>query len=190
MSASPFYFQSSLLAILQLQVWLVAGTGADAADLDLNYDPTLGSYSSFTPATGWLAATNGASAGTVLVSMFDSGLGANAVATTGNGLLGTFTFALATNAQQFTASLTSASDLYYLDGNSISAPPPAPLDVTLSSLCFCAGTLILTPDGQVPVENLQAGGNVKTWRGETRRIIWIGSGRSARMVVGVVRLRQ
>jgi hypothetical protein len=43
-------------------------------------------------------------------------------------------------------------------------------------LCFCQGTLIRTPGGEVPVERLAVGDDVVTWSGQTRRITWIGVG--------------
>jgi hypothetical protein len=47
----------------------------------------------------------------------------------------------------------------------------------VQAICFCTGTLILTPDGEKPVETLRAGGAVLTHAGEIRRIVWIGAGR-------------
>ncbi|MBV9859541.1 MAG: Hint domain-containing protein [Alphaproteobacteria bacterium] len=44
--------------------------------------------------------------------------------------------------------------------------------------CFCAGTRLLTPSGEVPVEDLRVGDDVTTLSGATRPIAWIGSGRS------------
>jgi T5SS/PEP-CTERM-associated repeat protein len=44
-------------------------------------------------------------------------------------------------------------------------------------ICFCAGTLIGTPSGEVPVERLKVGDIVLTHRGEARPITWIGEGR-------------
>ena len=61
-------------------------------------------------------------------------------------------------------------------------PQTATLTVTIdgannAALCFCKGTLIATPTGEVPVERLSVGDTVFTMRGETRRIIWMGAGR-------------
>jgi hypothetical protein len=41
--------------------------------------------------------------------------------------------------------------------------------------CFCAGTRILTPQGEVAVERLAAGDEVITESGMEQRIIWIGT---------------
>ena len=45
------------------------------------------------------------------------------------------------------------------------------------TLCFCAGTLILTPTGEIPVERLRAGDKVVTAHGATRTIQWMGTGK-------------
>ena len=44
----------------------------------------------------------------------------------------------------------------------------------ITAMCFVRGTRILTPDGEVPVEELAIGGNVATLSGAARRIKWIG----------------
>jgi Hint domain len=51
------------------------------------------------------------------------------------------------------------------------------LEKVTFALCFCRGTLIRTPDGEVPVEYLAIGDPVVTWGGQTRHITWIGLGR-------------
>jgi hypothetical protein len=48
---------------------------------------------------------------------------------------------------------------------------------TLNVLCFCKGTRIATPDGQVPVERLAVGDRVLTASNVAREICWIGVGR-------------
>jgi uncharacterized repeat protein (TIGR03803 family) len=44
--------------------------------------------------------------------------------------------------------------------------------------CFLVGTQIATPTGEVAVENLVVGNLVMTFKGEARRIVWIGKGRA------------
>lgn len=46
-----------------------------------------------------------------------------------------------------------------------------------SALCFCSGTMILTPHGEIPVESLSRGSLVLNAAGIPRPISWIGSGR-------------
>ena len=49
--------------------------------------------------------------------------------------------------------------------------------VSISALCFCANTLISTPSGERPVQELAVGDMVTTHRGAARRIVWVGSGK-------------
>lgn len=48
---------------------------------------------------------------------------------------------------------------------------------SLTVLCFCKGTSLLTPAGEVPVERLSVGDMVVTASGAVRPIRWIGVGR-------------
>ncbi len=50
-------------------------------------------------------------------------------------------------------------------------------DISLAPICFCAGTRIATPQGELPVERLAVGDRVLTASGEARPIVWIGEGR-------------
>jgi hypothetical protein len=50
------------------------------------------------------------------------------------------------------------------------------LGVNPGILCFVAGTLIATPNGEVAVEHLSVGNAVVTFGGEVRHITWIGVG--------------
>jgi hypothetical protein len=47
---------------------------------------------------------------------------------------------------------------------------------SMGLLCFCAGTLIATPGGNVPVEHLRAGDMVTTAHNGPREVKWIGIG--------------
>ena len=59
----------------------------------------------------------------------------------------------------------------------IQATTAVQLALDEAAICFCAGTLIATPDGDVPVERLSVGDRVLTLCGEARPIVWIGTGR-------------
>jgi hypothetical protein len=48
---------------------------------------------------------------------------------------------------------------------------------SLGTLCFCHGTMIATPAGEVAVETLAAGDLVLTAAGATRTVAWVGAGR-------------
>lgn len=49
-------------------------------------------------------------------------------------------------------------------------------DIVTTTLCFCAGTMIATPAGETPVEQLAVGDQVLTAHGTVRPVVWIGVG--------------
>jgi hypothetical protein len=48
---------------------------------------------------------------------------------------------------------------------------------TVDVICFCVGTLIGTPEGEVPVQALQPGDMVLTAHNGPRKVIWVGTGK-------------
>jgi hypothetical protein len=78
-----------------------------------------------------------------------------------------------TAGQIATGPVTVSGTTFLSTEPTISTAPPYK---TLFPLCFCAGTLIATPRGDVPVERLAIGDTVLTHAGEVRPIIWIGFG--------------
>ena len=60
---------------------------------------------------------------------------------------------------------------YYISDGALTASAIASIDVVS---CFCAGTLIQTANGDVPVEKLAVGDWIVTYAGPVRRIHWIG----------------
>jgi len=46
--------------------------------------------------------------------------------------------------------------------------------ITTNATCFCAGTMIRTPDGQKPVETLRRGDLVLTADGDVKPVSWLG----------------
>jgi hypothetical protein len=72
--------------------------------------------------------------------------------------------------------LKDASNNYYiLSTSAITAGTITDLQNTAVEFsCFAAGTMILTPDGEVAIENLKVGDLVVTTSGNTRPIRWLG----------------
>jgi hypothetical protein len=76
---------------------------------------------------------------------------------------------------------TDLGSLSFLKNNGVTADPTgaalAASQIAGSALCFLAGTLILTPSGEVAVERLAAGDAVVTASGAVRPVVWVGHGR-------------
>lgn len=64
-----------------------------------------------------------------------------------------------------------------VSGTTFLTTEPTISDAPPFSICFCAGTSITTPAGEVPIERLAIGDQVLTHSGAVRPIVWIGIGR-------------
>ena len=73
--------------------------------------------------------------------------------------------------------LANAPESYETEGTCGGSTSVADTPPEDQSDCFCAGTRIATPAGEVPVERLAVGDTVLTATGAAQRIVWIGSGR-------------
>ena len=51
---------------------------------------------------------------------------------------------------------------------------PDPLPYNASIFCFLGGTLVATPEGEVPVESLAIGDLISTAEGGVRKVLWVG----------------
>jgi hypothetical protein len=77
----------------------------------------------------------------------------------------------------FTPSGTPATTDFVLSAfDGATTADSAAIAVTNTPVCFCAGTRIATPGGEVPVEQITAGDLVMTASGVARPIVWVGTG--------------
>jgi hypothetical protein len=91
----------------------------------------------------------------------------NPIATTIKGATNTVKDVLSTGAK-FTIDPAAKFDFARVDNDG---------QITITTPCFVAGTLISTPAGEIAVERLRIGNLVYTMNGEAVPIIWIGSRR-------------
>jgi hypothetical protein len=81
------------------------------------------------------------------------------------------------NNQDMDSSLSILSPTPLAKGSTITFTADGTFTAPLDIVCFCAGTMIATPDGEVAVQNLATGDFVTTAAGIRRLIVWIGEGR-------------
>ncbi|WP_158920789.1 Hint domain-containing protein [Acidisphaera sp. S103] len=81
------------------------------------------------------------------------------------------------NNQNMDSSLSILSATPLVAGSTITFGADGTFTAPLDVVCFCAGTRIATPVGEMAVERLGAGDFVATVSGRLRRIVWIGEGR-------------
>jgi hypothetical protein len=167
---------------------LVFAIGSTAAsDLQLNADPGNGNAFTFLGSAGELALTSSAASGfndsivgldvasTLTPSNLVDILGDTTVTVAsgqiGSGTTGTVT--LSDGAVLNLSGITDASGPWH----ALTAPDSAGTgtDVFLSTVaCYCRGTHVQTPSGEVPIEKLSIGDLVVTLHNEAWPIRWIG----------------
>jgi Hint domain len=76
-----------------------------------------------------------------------------------------------------TSSQLASGGPVVVSGTDFPAGEPTISDAPPYTTCFCAGTRIAAPDGEVPIEHLAVGDLVLTRTGAARPIVWIGIGR-------------
>lgn len=114
--------------------------------------------------------------------LFSISVGASFGTVTIDSATGTWTYALDNSNPAVIAldpgeTLTDIFTVAMRDTSGLGAGQTALADVTITIngvICFCAGTLIDTPDGPRPVETLAVGDRVTTLDGPARPIRWIG----------------
>ncbi len=121
-----------------------------------------------------LAATT---TGTSITASYDAGTGV--LTLTGNDTLANYQQVLASVTFTTTSATIGTRSLTWTvsDGLITSTAPVS--TITLQTACYCSGSLILTEDGEMPVERLRVGQRVRTRNGDLRPVQWIGQRRIA-----------
>lgn len=182
---------SSTLDTIHVNPTVTAGASATYPEnaTAITLDPTLSvtdpdSGGNLTGAT--VSITSGFLSGDTLSFTSQNGItgsynGATGVLTlTGTASIATYQTALQSVGYSFAGDPTNGG---VDNGRSVSwavtdgAGTSTPVTSSLTTLCFCPGTLIMTPRGEVPVEHLSTGDEVLTASGARRPITWVGQGR-------------
>lgn len=121
-----------------------------------------------------LAATT---TGTAITANYNAATGVLSLA--GNDTLANYQQVLASVTFATTSTSTASRSITWTvsDGLITSTSPVS--TITMQAACYCAGSMILTEDGEVPVERLRAGQSVRTASGQLRRVHWVGHRRIA-----------
>jgi hypothetical protein len=145
---------------------LIELAGATVTDTTLDYAGAAGTVALENPGSAIVAILDNVAVGDVLELPGTS---------VSNVSFGTSTLSVSTNEGTYTFDRVVYSAAIH--GYSVSHDATTGLEAITFALCFCAGSLIRTPSGDVPVEQLNVGDTVVTSRGECRPITWIGVGR-------------
>ena len=121
-----------------------------------------------------LAATT---TGTAITASYNTATGVLTLA--GNDTLSNYQQVLAGVTFATTSTSTASRSITWTvsDGLVTSSSPVS--TITMQTACYCSGSMILTEDGEVPVERLRVGQRVRTFSGDLRPVQWVGSRRIA-----------
>jgi hypothetical protein len=153
---------------------LELASGSSAGTLS-GFGTSITNFSSlqFDPAAQWDVAGNAAALTTFAIAGFAQGDTIDVTDFRATGYTYTKNMGLAlTNASSGTITLDFQGGSY-TTGN-FSVIPDGPDGSLITVACYLAGTNILTPSGEVPVETLAIGDLVITRSGQARPIMWIG----------------
>ena len=165
---------------------LVDGGSAAKSILELGSGATTGTLSgfgseyvnfgtlTFAPSAQWLFETSIANAPTV-IGGFDHGdtIDVTGFTATNTGVVAGGTSVTLTNSGGTHEVLNFRASV----GSFTIATGPGISGTDITTLCFCPGTMIRTPNGEVKVEHLSVGDTVTTLGDNTQRITWIGHGK-------------
>jgi antigen 43 len=130
----------------------------------------------FDPAASWLVVTNPDAITSAVIDGFVAGdtIDVNGFTAINTGAVGGGTSVTLTNSggtHEVLQFATSPGNVTIASGGGISG-------TELTTVCFCIGTLIGTPDGEVQVEKLRLGDMVSTAHNGPRAVKWVGKGKA------------
>jgi hypothetical protein len=155
---------------LTIYLFATAGAEVESADVSVTWDPAAASFNMSSAPQDWLQSVNTSGDGVATVSMIDGG--SNPVGSSSDGLLLTVNLILVSSAETASGAVT-VTDYSNTSGSTFNiAQGPYNYDVVA---CFASGTKILTPHGELAVEELTAGDIVVTMLdGKTAPVRWTG----------------
>jgi hypothetical protein len=183
----PTGFQNEVIADPGA-VFIGTVNGGTAADATLVLDPgsgigTLSGFGTqftnfgtidFAPTSSWLLETNSNITSTAIKGFVQGDtIDVTGFTAVNVGAVGGVTSVTLTNA----GGTHAIVNLGAVAGNVTIASGSGIDGTEITTICFCAGTKIATPDGEVPVQTLKAGDLVLTAHNGPRKVTWVGTGK-------------
>jgi len=98
------------------------------------------------------------------------------ISAAGGGSSQTYTFSAvgSLTGAQIAAEVVASSSITGVSGGAIRTTTVGTTTADQLSICFMAGTMIRTPEGEAPIETLKRGDLVLTADGEAKPVVWLG----------------